>query len=76
VSQPFREGKSWGCGAALGLVMGVFVATDITWRWARSGVWYEWPLAIATILLCTLGAGWTVGRWGDAAVAVLLKWFS
>jgi uncharacterized membrane protein YjjP (DUF1212 family) len=76
VSELFREGKNWGCGAAVGLVMGLFLAMDLTRHWVRPSVWYEWPVVFAVVVSSAIVAGWAVGKWGNAAVAILVSVFS
>jgi hypothetical protein len=76
VSEPFREGRSVGCGAVIGFVIGLNVAAEVTKEWARPGVWYEWPAAITVIALFIVAVGWAVGRGGSTAVAILVSVFS
>jgi hypothetical protein len=73
VSEPFREGRSMGCGAVIGLVVGLIFAERVTVDWAPPGVWYEWPLAIAVVVGAMIVAGWAVGRWGTTAIAALVS---
>jgi hypothetical protein len=64
VGEPLREGRSVGCGAVIGLIIGLNVAAQVTNEWARPGVWYEWPFAITVIALFIVAVGWAVGRGG------------
>ena len=76
VSEPFREGKSVGCGAVVGLIIGLNAAANVTHHWARPGVWYEWPVAITVIALFIVAVGWAVGRGGSTALAILASVFT
>ena len=57
---PYREGQSLGCGAALGFVMGLFLAVDVTWHSARHGRWHEWLVAGTVVTLSTVLSGLAV----------------
>jgi hypothetical protein len=62
-----------GCGAVVGLVVGLNAAAQVTNEWARPGVWYEWPVAILVVALFMIAVGWAVGRGGSTAVAILVS---
>lgn len=62
-----------GCGALLGLVLGLGLAVHLTMDHVRPGAWYEWPLAIGTTLIVAASSAWFVGKHGTRAVVALVS---
>lgn len=54
-----------GCGAVLGLIIGLNATADVTNHWAPPGVWYEWSVAVSVTGLSMLVAEWTGEQTGS-----------
>jgi hypothetical protein len=74
-----RRGGRSGCGAVLGLFIGLLAAQGTTAALTRTGTSNETYLAVTIVVVCMVTAGLATRRYGEKAltwILVVARWWS